>query len=412
MKATIIMSPIGVLSFSENGKLIGKILFEKNPEHIAKNLESNTSGEAVQELLSLVKRMKNKGYTSFTFESKSIARAVEKKLKLKADVTNSSSIRESLKNLETRALETGFVSNAEEFSKLTREISIELSKLRVKKAGEKRDQMVAQAILSIDDLDRTINLFMNRIREWYGFHFPELSRIVEKHETYAKLVLSLGSRRDFTEANLETTDLPTTKITQISGAAQKSMGADFADNDIATIQHLCKQCIQLSLLRQSLEGYSNSVVEEVAPNIQALVGSLLASRLITSAGGLMNLAKMPASTIQVLGAEKALFRALKTGAKPPKHGVIFQDALIHASKKWQRGKMSRALAGKLAIAARADAFSKRYIGEFLKAALLKRADEIRTKYRKPPKPSPLEKKKLKTNRRKGKKRRDRKRRRT
>ncbi len=411
MKATIIVSPIGALSFSEDDQLIGKVFFEKIPEQIARKLESNTAGEPLPELFSLVSQLKKAGYTSFSFENKAIKRAVQKKLNVKGEVASALSLQTSVKNLETLAVETGFVSNAEEFSKLTREISIELSRLRVKQASEKRDQMVAQAILTIDDLDRTINLFMNRLREWYGFHFPELDRIVEKHETYAKLVLSFGSRNNFTEANLETISLPTTMIAQINRAAQKSMGADFTENDIASIQHLCKQCIQLSLLRQSLEGYSNLVVEEVAPNIQALVGSLLASRLITSAGGLVNLAKMPASTIQVLGAEKALFRALKTGAKPPKHGVIFQDSLVHESKKWQRGKISRALAGKLAIAARADAFSKRFIGESLKEDLVKRADEIRTKYRTPSAPTPSKKIKPKTYRRKGKKR-GRKRRRT
>ncbi|MCK4634002.1 C/D box methylation guide ribonucleoprotein complex aNOP56 subunit, partial [Candidatus Bathyarchaeota archaeon] len=142
--------------------------------------------------------------------------------------------------------------------------------------------------------------------------------------------------------------------------------------------------LEMYSLRYTLQTYADSTVGEVAPNIQALVGSLLAARLIALAGGLERLAKMPSSTIQVLGAEKALFRALKTGAKPPKHGVIFQDTLIHSSKKWQRGKISRALAGKLAIAARVDAFSGRFIGDSLKEDLKKRVDEIKEKYQKPP----------------------------
>jgi len=111
---------------------------------------------------------------------------------------------------------------------------------------------------------------------------------------------------------------------------------------------------------------------------------MLTARLIALAGGLVSLAKMPASTIQVLGAEKALFRALKTGSRPPKHGIIYQDMSIHDAKRWQRGKISRALAGKVAIAARTDAFSNRYIGDVLKADLEKRVNEIKEKYAKPP----------------------------
>ena len=141
------------------------------------------------------------------------------------------------------------------------------------------------------------------------------------------------------------------------------------------------------------------MVAEVAPNVQFLVGSLQAARLIALASGLTNLAKMPASTIQVLGAEKALFRSLRSGVRPPKHGVIFHDSSIHDAKKWQRGKMSRALAGKLAIAARTDAFSGRFIGDALKADLEKRIDEIKEKYQKPPLPVKRLKRKPKPRRR-------------
>jgi nucleolar protein 56 len=125
-------------------------------------------------------------------------------------------------------------------------------------------------------------------------------------------------------------------------------------------------------------------MEEVAPNIKTLTGSLLGARLIAIAGGLTNLAKRPASTIQVLGAEKALFRSLKTGTRPPKHGIIFQHAYLHDAKRWHRGKIARALAGKLAIAARIDAFGGRCAGEELKANLEKRIEEIREKYVEPP----------------------------
>ncbi|PIX31908.1 C/D box methylation guide ribonucleoprotein complex aNOP56 subunit, partial [Candidatus Bathyarchaeota archaeon CG_4_8_14_3_um_filter_42_8] len=142
--------------------------------------------------------------------------------------------------------------------------------------------------------------------------------------------------------------------------------------------------------RQTLENYLDKVMEEVAPNTKAIAGSLLGARLIALAGGLTNLARRPASTVQVLGAEKALFRSLKTGTRPPKHGIIFQHTYLHEAKKWHRGKIARALAGKLAIAARVDSFGGRCMGEELKAGLEKRIEEIREKYVEPP-PIPVRK---------------------
>jgi len=162
------------------------------------------------------------------------------------------------------------------------------------------------------------------------------------------------------------------------------MGADLAETDLAQIQDLCKNVISLYQLRQTLENYVDNTMQEVAPNTRAIVGSLLGARLIALAGGLTNLARRPASTVQILGAEKALFRSLKTGTRPPKHGIIFQHAYLHDAKKWHRGKIARALAGKLAIAARIDAFGCRYAGDELRADIEKRIGEIREKYVEPP----------------------------
>lgn len=385
MKATVIQSLIGVLSFDEKGQVVDKIVYTKDPKLIAEKASLADAGKTLDETIALVQQLKKKGYSAFVFENATIAKTVENKLGVKVEVAQPSEQGEMLRNdLERFAVEAGFVDQPEKLRELIREISIELTRLRVKKAGEKRDLMVAQAILSIDDLDKTINLFMGRAREWNGLHFPELDRMLEKHETYSNLVLNLGRRENFTVENLEKEGLSANKAEQIAKTSRKSMGAELTDMDIQQIQNLCKQILELYNLRHTLQNYADSTVEEVAPNVQALVGSLLTARLIALAGGLTNLAKMPASTIQVLGAEKALFRSLKTGTRPPKHGIIFQDALIHEAKKWQRGKMSRALAGKLAIAARTDAFSGRFIGDLLKADLAKRVTEIKEKYEKPP----------------------------
>jgi len=232
-----------------------------------------------------------------------------------------------------------------------------------------------------------VNLFMGRLREWYGVYFPELDRLVEKHETYSRLVVKLGNKDNFTVENLEAENIPKERTQLIVKAADSSMGADISDRDLEQIQTLAKDVLAFYELRKSMEEYIENTMEEMAPNVKAVAGALLGARMISIAGSLQNLAMRPASTIQVLGAEKALFRSLKTGARPPKHGLIFQHTLLHDAKRWQRGKIARVIAGKLAIAARADAFGEgHFIGAQLKEDINKRIEEIREKYKEPPPP--------------------------
>jgi nucleolar protein 56 len=163
------------------------------------------------------------------------------------------------------------------------------------------------------------------------------------------------------------------------------MGADLPDQDMMMIQGLAGQYMELQGFRERLEKYLDELMQEIAPNLRGLIGPMIGARLIALAGGLDKLARLPASTIQVLGAEQALFRALKTGAKPPKHGVIFQYTSIHSAPWWQRGKIARTLAGKIAIAARIDLFSGEYIADQLKQNVQSRIGEIKRKYPTAPK---------------------------
>ena len=231
-------------------------------------------------------------------------------------------------------------------------------------------------------------MFVARLREWYSVHFPELNDLIREHEDYVKIVSELGHRDNITVESLRELGFKEEKARKIAEAARQSIGADLSDFDIEAIRTLASITKQLYQLRRNLTGYIEQVMKEVAPNVTALVGPLLGARLISLAGGLEKLARLPASTIQVLGAEKALFRALRTGGKPPKHGVIFQYPHIHRSPRWQRGKIARALAAKLAIAAKVDAFTGRFIGDKLKEDLERRIAEIKKIYAKPPKRRP------------------------
>jgi len=385
MKALIVQFPFGFAAFTEENALVDQGLFPKNTQAAAKALAKLEAGKISSELTAVIKRLKDEGYDVFAFENAAVAAEAQKKLNVAVEVADAAEVENARSRMNKVAVETGFVKDAKELGVWTRNVSMELAKLKVKGAVEKRDLIVAQAIQTLDDLDRTVNLFMGRTREWYGVHFPELDRLIEKHETYARLVMNLGDKSNFTLEALEKEDVPKAKAEAVANVAASSMGADVAEADLMQIQALCKDVLALYELRNDIERYLDKTMSEVAPNTQALVGSLLGARLIAVAGGLQNLAMRPASTIQVLGAEKALFRSLKTGARPPKHGLIFQHTLLHDAKRWQRGKIARALAGKLAIAVRADAFGGgRYVGDVLKKDLEKRLEEIREKYKEPP----------------------------
>ncbi len=398
MKAFVIPSVIGVLGFGEDGELIGKALFPKDPKEIAEKLERVNSGEIIEEVKVLIEKLKSEGYETFVFEDAEMAQNVREQLKVNTEVKDRSDVGEALReNLGEYAVKVGFLESPSELPRLIHEVSMEASRMSVRKAAERRDFLVVQAIQALDDLDKTLNLFAGRIREWYGLHFPELTRLISNHEVYARLVHSLGKRENFSEKNLSEHGLPQRKISQIAKAAQTSMGADLRDIDIEKIRTLCAQYLNLQSARKEIEKYLEDVMGEEAPNISTLTGPILGARLIALAGGLENLAKMPSSTIQVLGAEKALFRSLTTGARPPKHGVLFQHALVHGAKRSLRGKISRAFAGKIAIAARTDAFSGSYVADQLKKDLLSKVEEIKKKGSKQ-KPSRKARKKGRTRR--------------
>jgi nucleolar protein 56 len=386
LKAFIVQYPFGSAAFDDKNGLVEKVLFPKKPQAAARSLMKTESGKLSDELFSLVTLLKETGYDTFIFESADLSGEVNRKMNVNVEVAKPEEIETLRSKMSMLAVDSGFVKDAQELAAWNHNVSMEVAKLRVKGASEKRDIVIAQAIQTLDDLDRTVNLFIGRTREWYGVYFPELDRLVEKHETYARLVMNLGDRENFSFGALTDEGIPKERAELVAKTASSSMGADIAEQDMLQIQALSRNVLSLYELRKNMENYLERTMEALAPNVRAVAGALLGARLIAIAGSLQNLAMRPASTIQVLGAEKALFRSLKTGARPPKHGLIFQHTLLHDAKRWQRGKIARVIAGKLSIAARADAFGGRYIGDQLKEQINKRLEEIREKYKEPPPP--------------------------
>ncbi|AFL95600.1 C/D box methylation guide ribonucleoprotein complex aNOP56 subunit [Thermococcus cleftensis] len=374
MKAYIAENVRGVYAFDESGNLIDQRVFSGRPEA---SLDKLLKGEPSDELLAFLDELSGEGYDEFVVEDSELSRKL-KELGYNATAEFPNVAGEKLRSSPGEFLGENWFD--EYFN-----VGVALTRLRIQEQSGARDKMIIQAIEALDDIDKVINLLVSRLREWYGLHFPELDEILPKHEQYVAFVKEVGPRENATEERLKKLGLPEGKIGKILNAAEKSMGAPLGKFDADIIVKLASEIDDLYKLRRQIEDYLETAMDEVAPNLKALVGAKLAARLLSLAGGLRELAMMPASTIQVLGAEKALFRHLRTGAKPPKHGVIFQYPAINRSPWWQRGKIARALAGKLAIAARVDYFSGEYIAEELKQELEGRIQEIKQKYPNPPK---------------------------
>lgn len=383
-KTYLAINPLAIFLLDEAGNVIKHRLWgDQSPESLAEKLRLIEKGELPEDLVSFLSENKNQ-IDTLVLEDEELARKVSSKLKIPVKVEAGGNVfRRFRENIVKIVEEKLSIQPQEYYSKLW-ETAIELTRRKVRKAAEKRDLFIAQAINALDDINKTINLLASRVREWYGLHFPELDDLVEEHEGYLKIVSEIGMRNSFTREKLLEIGLDEETSEKVLKAAKQSMGADLTDFDLNAIRLVSNIGLQLYDARRRLEKYIDEAMLEVAPNIRGLVGSLLGARLISLAGGLDKLATLPASTIQVLGAEKALFRALRYGAKPPKHGVIFQYPAIHRSPRWQRGKIARALAAKLAIAARIDAFTGEYRADELKDELEKRIQEIKNLYAKPP----------------------------
>ena len=236
------------------------------------------------------------------------------------------------------------------------------SRARVKFSVQKNDNHIIQAIATLDSLDKGINSFSMRVREWYSWHFPELIRIVSENQLYAKLALWIGDKKRLSDNDLH--DLAhqvndDEEIAQsIIDAAKVSMGQDLSETDMKNVTAFALRVVNLAKVRKSLHGYLVAKMSVVAPNLAALIGEVVGARLISHAGSLTNLSKYPASTVQILGAEKALFRALKTKGNTPKYGILYHSSFIGKAGIKNKGRISRFLANKCSIASRIDNFSE------------------------------------------------------
>ncbi|KAJ3291386.1 snoRNP complex protein nop56 [Rhizoclosmatium sp. JEL0117] len=253
------------------------------------------------------------------------------------------------------------------------------SRAKVKFNVNRSDNMIIQAINLLDQLDKDVNTFSMRVREWYGWHFPELVKVVSDNLLYARCCKFIRNKSNLTEDSIPHLEAilnqDAAKARQVLHAAQASMGTDIAEIDLTNIEAFADRVISLTEYRARLHAYLVSKMHQVAPNLSALIGEMVGARLISHAGSLTNLCKYPASTVQILGAEKALFRALKTRGNTPKYGLIYHSTFIGRAATKNKGRISRILANKCSIASRIDCFLEKptsKFGEVLKAQVEER----------------------------------------
>ncbi len=367
-----LLTATGIAITSENGELKEFFSFGTTPE------------DCVQTLLGIETGDPNKAVTKFLeqFYDEEVG----------SDQVSIAQLFDSSKNFvfidskKLRKVRADLLALKEQQQQVLREVALEVCKTKIKESGAARDLLTAQALLSIDDLTSSINLVANRLAEYYGNHFPELYDIVRDNEQYVRLIVQLGSRKNFTIEALE--NLSEERAKKIAKAAQNSIGTDLLDSEFQPILALAQLGVDSLKAKVKLEQYVFRSMSQVAPSLTGLIGPILGARLISMAGGLYNLAKMPSSTVQVIGAEKALFRALKTGAAPPKHGILFQSNLVHSAKWWHRGKIARSLAAKISLAARIDYFTGGDMSQDLLEDLNKRIAEIQEKFTEEPEKKP------------------------
>jgi nucleolar protein 56 len=298
-------------------------------------------------------------------------------------VMPSEKIREISKHKLNYLIHAGFAENEYDAHMQLRQFALDFSSNKVRRISEKLDLHISQSINALDELDKIINVIGARFREWYGLHFPELDYLIQNIFTYAEIVKLAGNRNNIDLNMLENLGIESKRADMILVAVQRSKVGDILEENLSIIKKLANEVIMQTELRKILAQQIEEMMEKIAPNIKELLTATVGARLMAKAGSLQKLSVMPASTIQIIGAEKALFRSLKTGAPPPKHGILFQHPILHSAPKWQRGKMARAIASKVAIAARIDLFRNGEKDLHISEQLNKRIAEIQEKYKEP-----------------------------
>lgn len=303
MKALIAKSPVGMFAFSEDGQLLYYKLWAK-----ANAIENFLSIKLDNDFASKL--------TGYEIVETDLAYTILRK------------------NIRAYAKDLGFAKSDAELNEFLSSFSVVLSKRRLQ-GFIGRDRLIVQAVRTLDDLARSINVFMERLYEWYSLHYPEM-----KNVNITEIIAKYGRREN-------------------TPGFRNSTGVDLEEDDEKALKDYASTIKSLEKQKKDLENYVSSAMKSIAPNFSSLIDPVLAARLLAAAGSLEKLARMPSSTIQLLGSEKALFRHLHKMGKSPKYGIIYNSSMIQNASGEKKGKVARILSSKLMLAARIDYFSGR-----------------------------------------------------
>jgi len=385
MKSFIIDTLMGIYSIDTTGNLLNYRDFEGEEQKIIEFYSKLEEGELVEDYKILLTELKNSGFTLFIFDNEELYSLTSDLLQFETEFDPFSLEFQNFRlNLEQKLKSIGINVTQEDLLQKYKIINEQLIKKQIKQTGERKDIQIIQTIETLDFIKPTISKFSNKIREWYGLHFPELTdKYVEDDVLLAKFIYEIGNRKNYTAELLELKfSLNQKEIKKIIKLASESMGADI---NLEMVKKFANQILSLENYRESLESHLDELMQKTAPNIRAIVGALVGAKLIAHAGSLRKLAFMPSSRIQLLGAESALYRYLKTGNKLPKHGIIFQWQQIRGNPPWIRGNIARLIAGKLGLAAKLDYFSGDFLGDTYEEEIKEKIKQIKEKYPTPPK---------------------------
>lgn len=376
-RCSVILCELGIVVLNEAGNIVGSTKFT-DPIESYRLIKNGGSPPGSRELINKI------GSSSTLKANDQSLNFFLQQNGVSCTMMNDSELQTLLLQKDTILEKAGFVSNRTQVQRMLRKFAIDLSSSKIKESSEQLDLHVIQAVNALDELDKIINTVSTRMREWYGLHFPELDHLVQSLYLYASIVREAGFRAEITRELLERIGLEERRIQIILQAAERSRGGDITPENLAIIKQLAYQVVLQTELRRIIADHIENTMEAIAPNTKELLTPLVGARMVAKAGSLEKLARLSSSTVQVLGAEKALFRSLKTGARTPKHGILFQHPLIHSAPKWQRGKIARSIASKASIAARIDLYRTGEKDSSLSDKLRYRINEIHEKYRQPP----------------------------
>ena len=237
----------------------------------------------------------------------------------------------------------------------------------IKSEYQNEEHALIQAINAYDETSRSYNLAFERLTEWYGIYFPEVK--VPNPKSLAELVAVLNDKENMSREAIQRVINDPDKTESIFNKASASMGRAMNEGERSAILAFARMSSDMNTAMDGLDAYIKATSEKLMPNTTYLTDDKIAAKLLSKAGSLERLAMMPASTIQLLGAEKALFKHIKFGSKPPKYGLLFNMPAISNAPRNARGKIARAYATKISIGLKGDYFTKKFIGEKLKSDL-------------------------------------------